>query len=258
MLFVAMRQEEPLLMLPALYHLHHSMIAGDLPFWLDLAGEENDPLLELGCGTGRVLLELARAGHTAYGLERDEEMLAYLQFQAKQTRIQLAGVFLADMTAFHLAQIFGLIILPCNTWSTLTSDERRKALVCIRRALRWEAVFAVSLPNPYLLKRLPRRSEAEVEEVFYHPFTGDPVQVSSSWQRTPSHFELTWYYDILHPDGRVERLASQVNHHLDPVETYLDELEAFGFNGHIIFGDYERAPFTFESPQLIILASNKF
>ena len=50
-------------MLPSVYHAHHNRHLEDLPFWLDLAAQTGDPLLELGCGTGRVLIPLAQAGY---------------------------------------------------------------------------------------------------------------------------------------------------------------------------------------------------
>ena len=55
-----------------------------------------------------------------------------------------------------------------------------------------------------------------MDETFTHPVTGNPVQVSSGWQRTRSHFTVTWHYDHLLPDGEVERLTVQSRHDLIP------------------------------------------
>ena len=66
-------------MFPTLYHAHHGQYQEDLPFWLKLANQQGGPVLELGCGTGRVLLPLARGGFQTVGLDNDLEMLRFLQ-----------------------------------------------------------------------------------------------------------------------------------------------------------------------------------
>jgi len=61
------------------YDLENADFTEDLDYWLDLAEEHGDPILELGCGTGRVLLNLARRGHAITGLDNSPDMLARLQ-----------------------------------------------------------------------------------------------------------------------------------------------------------------------------------
>jgi len=60
------------------YDLENADFTEDLDYWLELADEAGDPILELGCGTGRVLLNLARRGHAVTGLDNSPEMLARL------------------------------------------------------------------------------------------------------------------------------------------------------------------------------------
>jgi len=241
-------------MLPQLYHAHHSRHSEDLPFWLYLAARQNGPILELGCGTGRVLLALARAGYAVYGLDYDAGMLAFLQTQAGSDPASPCHFFQADMAAFHLARLFALILLPCNTLSALPAEIRRDALERIRQHLPHDGLFAASLPNPALLARLPRRADAEIEEIFPHPVDGEPVQVSSTWQRSAGHFTAAWQYDHLLPDGRVERFAAQVCHTLLPVESYIEEFRVAGLRIEALYGDFDRSPYHENSPQLILLA----
>jgi len=240
-------------MLARLYHAHHNRHLEDLPFWLDLARRQGGPILELGCGTGRLLLPLAGAGFLAFGLERDAEMLAVLRENTpKELARGLLGVP-GDMTAFELGLRFPLILLPCNTYSTLTPAQRLATLGCVRRHLAPHGLFAVSLPNPALLRQLPRRSEPEVEESFPHPLDGEPVQVSSGWRRTSSHLEVEWHYDHLLPDGRVERHTLLARHELASLQTYQDEIEAAGLCILEMYGDFDRTPYTQEAPSLIVL-----
>jgi SAM-dependent methyltransferase len=242
-------------MLARLYHAHHNRHLEDLPFWLELARRQGSPILELGCGSGRVILPLARAGYRMVGLERDPDMLSALREHMEPGLVGQVELVQGDMAAFELGQRFPLVILPCNTFSTLPSAQRGATLGCIGRHLQPDGLFAASLPNPALLQRLPRRSEPEVEESFPHPLDGEPVQVSSGWERTEAHFTIYWHYDHLLPDGRVERASMQVSHELVPTEVYLAELETAGLRQVTCFGDFDRSPYSPQAPDLILLAS---
>lgn len=245
-------------MLARLYHAHHAPHLEDLPFWLELARQQGSPILELGCGSGRILLPLARDGYTVAGLERDPDMLYTLREAMEPELADRVELIQGDMAAFALGRRFPLIILPCNTISTLSAAQRQATLACIHRHLQPEGLFAASLPNPAVLKRLPRRSEAEIEESFHHPLDGEPVQVSSAWERRDQSLTITWHYDHLLPDGRVERVSTQVSHTLAPVETYLAELEAAGLSIVECFGDFDRSPYSPQAPSLIFLAKLRF
>lgn len=242
-------------MLPILYHTHHSLHPEDLPFWQGLAAQQPGPLLELGCGTGRVLLPLLQARYSVYGLDNDMEMLRFLRLSLPpEQRIQPA-VFQADMANFHLARLFPLIILPCNTLSTLSAEARHSTLECVREHLTPQGLFAASLPNPPALLEIPRRGAEQLEETFTHPLSGNPVQVSSAWKRSARHFTVTWIYDHLLPDGQVQRLTIQAAHSLEPPEAYQEALALVGLQIMAVYGDFDRSQFTPDSPYLILVAA---
>jgi len=210
-------------MKPELYHAHHINYLEDLPFWLSLADQLPGPILELGCGTGRVMHYLKQEGFEVYGLDHDVRMLHYLKQHNPE-----ACVFAADLTNFHLAKKFSLILLTCNTYSTLSSAQRRTALKCIDQHLVAGGVFAASLPNPFDLIEMGDSDEAGVEETFFHPETGDPVQVSSSWISQGNQVTINWHYDQLLPDGQVKRTTHSTSHYLDPADSYIQEMQAQG------------------------------
>lgn len=242
-------------MFPPLYHAHHSQYKEDLPFWLDLAKQQGDPVLELGCGTGRVLLPLAQAGFRSVGLDSDLEMLCFLRAAQEPDLQPIPLLFAANLVEFHLARRFPLILLPCNTWSVLDAGQRRKALGCIVQHLTPGGIFAVSMPNPEFLSDLPASSEADVDESFIHPLTGNPVQVSSSWQRMHGKFTVTWHYDHLLPNGEVERLTIQSRHDLTPAKAYLDELRQAGLQLQAAYGEFDGSPADRWAANLIFIAS---
>ena len=240
---------------PLLYHAHHALQSEDLPLWLALADQAGDPLLELGCGTGRVLIPLAQAGHQVYGLDRQADMLIYLRQRLPASLSSQVHIWQGDMLDFCLGRQFPLILLPCNTLSTLSGDQRRRVYRQVRQHLQPGGIFAASLPNPATLLDLPDRGEAEVEEVFPHPLDGEPVQVSSAWRRDERGFHLTWHYDHLLPDGRVQRTSLLTNHALQPAGAYLGELQAAGFHTIQLYGDFDRSSYSPDSPALILIAA---
>jgi len=240
-------------MLPLLYHTHHSAYPEDLPFWLDLARQHAGPVLELGCGTGRVMLPLLQAGSPVVGLDHDRQMLAFLLGSAAGLAHPPA-VFQADMAEFRLDRLFSLVIVPCNTLTSLEKRTRRGVFERIAAHLHPQGVFVASLPNPLLLADLPAKGPEEMEDEFVHPQTGDPIQVSSAWRRRKNTFDLTWHYDLLLPDGKIERYTLQTQHSLQPLEAYAAEMQSAGLFLQSVWGDFDRSPYQPDSPSLILLA----
>ena len=241
-------------MFPVFYHAHHQPYQEDLNFWLSLAQEYGSPVLELGCGTGRVLVPLVQAGVVTYGLDLDLAMLKFLRQRTPDSLREQLRVLQADMTAFHMAMQFPLIVMPCNTFSTLDGQARLACLRMVQQHLRAGGGFVASLPNPVGLARMPRRGESEVESAFIHPESGNPVQVSSAWTRFQGVLELTWHYDHLLPDGVVQRLSIVTRHHIASLEIYRKEFQSAGFAVQASYGDFDRSPYSIESPSLILLA----
>jgi len=113
----------------------------DLPLWEELARTAS-AILDLGCGTGRVLLHLARRGYTVQGLDLDPELIA-----------GLAGAELGDARQFDLDEEFDLILAPMQLVQLFAgSDERVACLRCVAAHLApgGVAAFAIveSMPAP--------------------------------------------------------------------------------------------------------------
>jgi SAM-dependent methyltransferase len=244
-------------MFPALYAAHHGLYKEDLPFWLDLAARQKGLVLELGCGTGRVLLPLAQAGYRVIGLDNDLDMLRYLRTHCPADLQPAPLCYMGDIAGFRLGIQCALILLPCNTWSTLSSDQRAQALNCIRQHLLPGGLFAVSIPAPDLLLSLPARSDPQIEEHYPHPEDGSMVQVSSGWRRGRRHFTVTWHYDRLMPNGEVRRLTARVRHDLASARQYQDELAAAGLAVQAVYGDFEHSPYSTASQELILVAGRQ-
>lgn len=233
------------------YHAQHSHNIEDIPFWLDLARMVTGPILELGCGTGRVLLALRATDHVVCGVDNDHEMLCFLRRQVQNLPDKGIMIVEADFEHFRLGQKFGLIVMPCNTLSSLSEQARKNVSGCTRQHLLPGGIFAFSVPNPSVMMKLPEHAESEIEEIFTHPEDGEPVQVSSAWERSADSIIFIWNYDHLLPDGTVDRLTRHVKQYLVPTQTYLDEMKDQGFIIQAMYGDFDYTKHTPRSPYLI-------
>lgn len=239
-------------MYPQLYHAQHIGYVEDLPFWQELVSHDNKPILELGCGTGRVTLFLAENGIQVISLDNDFEMLAFLRENTPQEIKPLVQCIQADMTQFHLAKRFSYILLPCNTYSTFSSTQRLSILEKLRHHILPGGYFVVSLPNPKRLSTLPPQGNTELEDVFPHPVDDEPVQVSNTWQRARDIFTLIWHYDHLLPTGEVRRHSVKINHYLSSLEQYLSEFQGAGFDINDLYGNFNFSEYAPDSPYLIV------
>ncbi|MGI8728271.1 MAG: class I SAM-dependent methyltransferase [Solirubrobacterales bacterium] len=108
---------------------------GDIDLWLRLATERSGPILDLGAGTGRVSLALARRGHRVWALDRDPGLLAALEQRASHQGLQV-GMVAADCR--ERGPIFGgvrfsTIIAPMQLFQLLSSSEDRRAALLAQR-----------------------------------------------------------------------------------------------------------------------------
>lgn len=171
---------------PLHYDLEYADQTEDIGWYVDLARRYGGPVLELGCGTGRITLEIARAGVEVHGVDQNPRMLGELERklgalpEAVRARVRLhRGDFLEPP-----GQRYPLVILPFNTIHHL-HDHRDviRLLQAVRQGLRPAGVFALDLyrPWPSLYDRDPE--DRYGERTFHHPRTGEVIE---SW-------EQSWY-----------------------------------------------------------------
>lgn len=117
--------------------------AADLPLWEELAERCEGPVLELGCGTGRVAVHLARRGHETIGLDRDRELLGALRERAEGLPLHTLE---ADARAFALPRQVGLVLAPTHLLQLLPDDaERARCLRAAAAAMRPGALLAAAI-----------------------------------------------------------------------------------------------------------------
>jgi len=122
----------------------------DIPFFIDYAKKVNGDILELACGTGRVLLPLAKEGFNVTGIDKTEEMLE--QFKKKLSNFEVASkvtLYNADMTSFDLGREFPLVTIPYRTFQLLIDEEDQKnCLKMVRNHLTDDGLFIITVFFP--------------------------------------------------------------------------------------------------------------
>jgi SAM-dependent methyltransferase len=231
----------------------------DLDFYLELARESEGPVLELACGTGRLLLPLAQAGREITGLEISPHMLAVArrklleQETAARQRVMLIE---GDMSGFSLGRQFGLILIPYRSFQALLEKEdQRGCLQCCREHLAGEGRLVINVFHPRLSRLVQSGWVEEQPHRFAGPDETDITVVALtkfdlSVQRLTSRVR----YECASPDDRVTS-----REHLLEIRYFFRfemewMLEACGLQVEALYGDFDRSEFAADSPEMIFVA----
>ena len=117
----------------------------DLAFWRALADRTGGPVLDVGAGTGRTTLELARAGHSVVAIDLHDDLLEELRERAGGLDVATVA---ADARAFGIGTVFALIIVPMQTVQLLGGpDARAGFLECAGFHLTPGGVLAIAIAD---------------------------------------------------------------------------------------------------------------
>jgi len=234
---------------PDIYDALYDRFQEDIPFYLSLAEETSGPVCELACGTGRVTVPLALAGHEIMAIDSSPEMLAVAEERAQDAAVPAGRILFAegDMRYPPEDGRFGLVIIPLHSLSHLYSNE--DVIGClegIRRALRPEGrlAFAVHNPDPAVLARDPD----DVARI-HRDHASISAYESSSYDTVTQRLDLRWFVET--PEG-TERFDYSIR--LFFPQELLALLHCTGFVVEGRFGWYDRSPLTGESGTQVIIA----
>jgi SAM-dependent methyltransferase len=219
----------------------HPQLAGDAQFYLQLAHEAAGPVLEIGCGTGRVLLEIARAGFPCTGVEASQSMLSTLRAKPFPRSLRLAC---SPMQSFDLgSDRFSLIYSAFRAFQHLyTTQDQLACLARVRQHLAPRGIFAFDVFNP-ILARTALTEEPEAEDLRFQ-LEGEEIVRYTAIRRDHAR-------QLLHVQNRFERrLGEQVlgseSASLDIRYFFRFELEHLlaraGFDEVEFYGDFRRSP----------------
>jgi SAM-dependent methyltransferase len=229
----------------------------DVPFWQRLAAAARGPVLELGCGTGRIAIPLARSGTAVTGVDRSAPMLA--RARASHARVRAAAR--VDFVRGDIRRLpfrsrrFGLVMAPYGILQSLVRERDLAAtLESVARALKSGGRFGVDL-----VPDLPRWSEYRARKTLSGTM-GRGVRVSLVESvRQDRRRKLTIFdqrYITARGRARREHRFSLTFRTLS-VPQMTRRLEKAGFRIDAVLGDYRGGPWDRRADVWIILASKR-
>jgi ubiquinone/menaquinone biosynthesis C-methylase UbiE len=240
----------------ALYDLEHNRFRDDLDLIHYIVETVGDPVLELGCGTGRVLAHLADLEMRLTGIDNSPSML-------ERARARLDGVADVRLVESEMSttglpdETFGVVLLALNTlMHASTLDEQRRVLAEAFRVLDPRGQLFIDLPNPLSGAIDFVDHQVVLEGNWDNEPAGRPVSKFSSRviQRAEQVIQTNVWYDISGEVGQLGRIHTRFDlRYVYPVELLL-MLELAGFVEPKLYGTYELDPFSDSSPRLIATA----
>jgi SAM-dependent methyltransferase len=193
-----------------------SSAEGDIDFYRRLAGETGGPILDVGCGTGRVAAALATDGYEVVGVDLSAPMLRLAEQRRASLEAEAAtrlSFHKADMTTVDLGRDFALIITPSRVFQfALTSHAQRQALAALRRHLRPDGRLVLDLFDPLLDLVVPSIDAPGRGGELVHPVTGNRV----TWEVTARNPEPArqlivedWTYREIDASAEVLRTVTE-------------------------------------------------
>ena len=240
------------------YDVDYAGVDDDLFMIRQFAARCGSPILELACGTGRVLLPLARDGYRVVGVDVSPAMLQVARHRVTGEGLEERVALLEqDMRALSLDQSFTLALVALNSFCHLLStDDQLAALAGVRQHLEPGGLLLLDLFNPDLGQLLDSRSQITLDRIWTTPDRGHRVMKmrSQSVDLAEQIIHVTLLLDEMDGQGQVRRTVF-------PFEMrylFRHELELLlrhaGFEVEAIYGSYELADFHAGSERLIAVA----
>ncbi len=234
----------------------------DVGFYVDLARSAGGEVLELGCGTGRILIPTAAAGCEIVGMDISEYMLSKCREKLRklpkevQNRVRIVQ---GNMVKFDLKETFSLVTTPFRPFQhLLTVGEQMSCLRCVDRHLEvgGKLILDVFQVNPRMTYE--RKYMVETEDIPEVELPdGRKVRRCgriAAYHRAEQYNDIELIYYVRHPDGRKERLAQAFPFRYFYRYEVEHLLARCGFKVVELFGNYDRSPLTNNSPEMIFIA----
>jgi SAM-dependent methyltransferase len=237
----------------------------DIDFFIDYSKRAKGQTLELGCGTGRILIPTAISGCEITGLDLSPYMLRKCQGkldkqpEAVQERVRLIQ---GNMANFDTNEKYSLVTIPFRAFQHLISvEEQINCLSCVNKHLVPHGSLVIDLFHVFPPRIHDPKYIAEIEEL---PETELPdgrklrrTSRLAGFHRDQQYNDIEFIYYVSHPDGRKERLVQAF-----PLRYFFRyEVEHLltlcGFRVIELFGNFDRSDFSNDSPEMIFVAEKK-
>jgi SAM-dependent methyltransferase len=236
----------------------------DVAFYRDAAREHGDPVLELGCGTGRITMALAEAGKRITGLDLSERMLEHAVQKRATLRVEArerVHLIQGDMTQFDLGEKFRLIIIPFRPFQHLLEVKQQiDCLDCVRKHLAPGGRLILDVFQTDAERMHDPIHQREIPVTEYTTTDGRRVRIServAAFHRAEQRNDVEMIFSVEHPDGRKERLvfAWPLRYFFRYEIEHL--LARCGFRVKALYGNFDRSPLVDTSPEMIYVAQSE-
>jgi ubiquinone/menaquinone biosynthesis C-methylase UbiE len=238
------------------YDIEHTPFDEDLDMYRNFAELGGGKILELACGSGRLLLPLATEGYMLTGVDTSAAMLELAQ--QSLAKAGLAGrcqLVQQDMCLLQLPEKFSLAIIALGSFGhIITRVRQQQALAAIRRHLNTGAGFILDISNE------DARYMEDLSGQMLHQGTWQQEDGSyvthflSPASSTMNHLlDLTHFYDVHRQGEAVQRTVSQTSLYLFERNEAELLLEQAGFRIKNVYGNYDFGPYEHKSPRMIFI-----
>lgn len=225
----------------------------DLPFWELLAEQTGGPILEMGCGTGRLVIALAQKGYRVLGLDQDEAMLSLAKQNISKDIKPRVDWILGDLANFHLDEPVQLAIGALNTFAYLDDSAFCAALRSAKASLAVDGLITLDLPSfdpdpgGTVEQDLPLDS-------FFEPVKGTSIELSARVNdQDAERVVVDWLYDELLPDGKVIRHEWEQVFYQRNEEKVRKLVQNSGLSLRSLHGGYNFEPCHPEAERLLVV-----
>lgn len=236
------------------YDFIHEILTQDIEFFkTELKGYEN--VLELGCGTGRILLPLIEAGFQCSGLDISKEMLAICKEKmlAQNVDTQKNQLMLGNMKSFKIERKFDAVIIPFNTFLYMaTYEEQLSCLQSIYTHLEENGKFILDVFNPLYI--LSNRQEGVLyhELSKFHESRQSLINFYSSFFYEDNYFHWNQFFEEMTSSGVTKFFRKMILKAF--FETELRALAQFtGFRVQNVYGSYKKDKTHRQGPNLLAI-----
>ncbi|MEE8104901.1 MAG: class I SAM-dependent methyltransferase [Planctomycetota bacterium] len=226
----------------------------DIGFYVEEAAQNGGPVLEIGCGTGRILLPTAEAGIEIDGIDHSPEMLriAHEKLAAKNLSCRLER---ADMRDFDLGKKYSLITIPFRAFCHMeTVEDHFAALACVKKHLAPDGIFIFDFyqmqPVAFTkfsqdeVLQIEREQDGKIVRRYAHAKPNLAIQTSA----------IRFRWEVEDEAGEIEEFISDFK--MRWVHRYEVEhlLARAGFELLHTYGDFDRSELSHESPEMVFVS----
>lgn len=244
-------------LVPELYDLFNKECTSDILWYIEYCKNHDfNKVLELGIGTGRVAIPMAKSGIEVWGVDKSSSMLNKLKSKIEHTGIRNINIVSQDICNMQIDQTFNIALVPFCTFNFLLSlEEQKQALYSLKKHLTNNAVVIFDLLT---INTFPHGNR---DDGFFF-YRADEAGNKKIEMFIKNQFDQS---SQIFSQNRLFKISSSEN--IDTVNLimrnrffFLGEFELLlnscGYKIIHVYGDYNQEPFNTSSCSLIVIAIN--